>query len=163
MFSLARTLLPDDYSERSLGRARYPIPLPSTHLPRIPSAFAAFSARSISQPPVFPISWMRGPCCQRSLDPCHRCRFGSSSSKEVIVITVSEMEVTARALVAPGKGILAADESLPTIEKRCKNSILPSTEENQCAYRELLFITPGIEGFISGLILFDETIRHLIL
>ena len=70
------------------------------------------------------------------------------------------MDVTARALVAPGKGILAADESLPTIEKRFKNSILPSTRENQCAYRELLFTTPGIEGFISGLILFDETIRQ---
>jgi fructose-bisphosphate aldolase class I len=70
------------------------------------------------------------------------------------------MEITARALVAPGKGTLAADESLPTIEKRFKNFSLPSTEENRRAYRELLFTTPGIEGFISGRILVDETIRQ---
>jgi hypothetical protein len=75
-------------------------------------------------------------------------------------MTASEMEVTATALVAPGKGILAADESLPTIEKRFKSVSLPSTEENRRAYRELLFTTPGIGESISGVILFDETIRQ---
>jgi len=72
----------------------------------------------------------------------------------------NEMETTARALVAPGKGILAADESLPTIEKRFKSIGVPSTEENRRAYRELLFKTPGLGEFISGVILFDETVRQ---
>ena len=67
---------------------------------------------------------------------------------------------TARALVAPGKGILAADESLGTIEKRFKSINLPSTEEHRRAYREMLFTTRGIGDFISGVILFDETMRQ---
>lgn len=71
-----------------------------------------------------------------------------------------EMESTARALVAPGKGILAADESLGTIEKRFKAINLPNTEENRRAYREMLFLTPGLGKSISGVILFDETIRQ---
>jgi fructose-bisphosphate aldolase, class I len=71
------------------------------------------------------------------------------------------MEVTARALVAPGKGVLAADESLPTIEKRFRPIDLESTEETRRAYREMLFTTPGIAQFLSGAILFDETIRQL--
>ena len=75
-------------------------------------------------------------------------------------MTASDMDSTANALVAPGKGILAADESLPTIEKRFKTISLPSTEENRRAYRELLFTTPGIGESISGVILFDETIRQ---
>jgi fructose-bisphosphate aldolase class I len=71
-----------------------------------------------------------------------------------------DLESVARLLVAPGKGILAADESAPTIEKRFKNVKIPSTEENRRAYRELLFTTGGIAEFISGVILFDETIRQ---
>ncbi|MBI5576981.1 MAG: fructose-bisphosphate aldolase class I [Deltaproteobacteria bacterium] len=71
-----------------------------------------------------------------------------------------ELENVARSLVAPGKGILAADESAPTIEKRFKSVGVASTEENRRAYRELLFTTPAIEEFISGVILFDETIRQ---
>jgi fructose-bisphosphate aldolase, class I len=70
------------------------------------------------------------------------------------------MEATARALVAPGKGILAADESLPTIEKRFKGVGAPVTEDSRRRYRELLFTTPGLGEFISGVILFDETIRQ---
>src|SRR5262245_46056974 len=73
---------------------------------------------------------------------------------------MNELEQTAKTLVAPGKGILAADESLPTIEKRFKTIRLPSTEENRRAYREMLFATPGAGEFISGVILFDETIRQ---
>ena len=64
------------------------------------------------------------------------------------------------ALVAPGKGILAADESSGTIEKRFKSIDVESTEENRRAYRELLFTTDGVGEFISGVILFDETIRQ---
>jgi len=71
-----------------------------------------------------------------------------------------EMTATALALVAPGKGILAADESTPTITKRFKTIDLPSTEENRRAYREMLFTTPGLGESISGVILFDETIRQ---
>lgn len=66
----------------------------------------------------------------------------------------------AKALVAPGKGILAADESTPTITKRFEAVGLPSTEENRRAYREMLFTTPALGAFISGVILFDETIRQ---
>ena len=75
-------------------------------------------------------------------------------------MNVAELEAVARSLVAPGKGILAADESAPTIEKRFKSIDLPSTEENRRAYRELLFTTPGASEFISGVILYDETIRQ---
>ncbi|MBW3595082.1 MAG: fructose-bisphosphate aldolase class I, partial [Actinobacteria bacterium] len=72
----------------------------------------------------------------------------------------NELESTATALVAEGKGILAADESFPTIEKRFKSISIESTEENRRAYRDMLFTTPGLEEYISGVILFDETIRQ---
>ena len=71
-----------------------------------------------------------------------------------------ELRATAQAMVATGKGILAADESFGTIEKRFKSINLPSTEEHRRAYRDMLFTTPGIGEFISGVIMFDETIRH---
>jgi fructose-bisphosphate aldolase class I len=71
-----------------------------------------------------------------------------------------DLELIARKLVAPGKGILAADESSGTIEKRLKSINVPSTEENRRAYREVLFTTKGAGDFISGVILFDETIRQ---
>jgi fructose-bisphosphate aldolase class I len=67
---------------------------------------------------------------------------------------------TARQLVAPGKGILAADESHPTIEKRFTSIGLESTEENRRAYRDMLLTTPELGEHISGVILFDETIRQ---
>ncbi|MHB8641868.1 MAG: class I fructose-bisphosphate aldolase [Gaiellaceae bacterium] len=73
---------------------------------------------------------------------------------------MSELEQIARALVADGKGILAADESTNTIKKRFDSIGLESTEETRRAYRELLFTTPGAEEFISGVILYDETIRQ---
>ena len=67
---------------------------------------------------------------------------------------------TAQELVAPGKGILAADESFPTIEKRFKSLEIESTEDNRRAYRDMLFATAGLGDHISGVILFDETIRQ---
>jgi fructose-bisphosphate aldolase, class I len=70
------------------------------------------------------------------------------------------LEAIARALVAPGKGILAADESTGTIEKRLKSIEVESTEENRRAYREMLFTTAGLGDHISGVILYDETIRQ---
>jgi fructose-bisphosphate aldolase class I len=72
----------------------------------------------------------------------------------------NQLERVARSLVAPGKGILAADESSGTIEKRLKSIDTPSTEDNRRAYREMLFRTPGAEEFVSGVILYDETIRQ---
>ncbi len=67
----------------------------------------------------------------------------------------------AHALVAPGKGILAADESSGTIKKRFDSISVTSTEDRRRAYREMLFTTPGAAAFISGVILFDETIRQV--
>ncbi|MFP5225424.1 MAG: class I fructose-bisphosphate aldolase [Actinomycetota bacterium] len=67
---------------------------------------------------------------------------------------------TAEKLVAAGKGILAADESTGTIKKRFDQIGTESTEETRRKYRDLLFTTPGAEEFISGVILFDETIRQ---
>src|SRR3989440_775594 len=66
----------------------------------------------------------------------------------------------ARALVAPGKGILAADESSGTIKKRFDSIGCESTEDRRRAYREMLFTTKGAADHISGVILFDETIRQ---
>jgi len=73
---------------------------------------------------------------------------------------MAKLEDVARALVAPKKGILAADESGGTIEKRFKSIGVASTEANRRDYREMLFRTPGAEEFISGVILYDETIRQ---
>ena len=73
---------------------------------------------------------------------------------------LTELEATAQAMVAPGKGILAADESTGTIEKRFKSIDVESTEDNRRSYRNLLFTTPDVEEFISGVILYDETIRQ---
>ena len=75
-------------------------------------------------------------------------------------MNADELHATARALVAPGKGILAADESDGTIKKRFDGIGLASTEESRRAYRNLLFTTPGLSEHISGVILFDETIRQ---
>ena len=67
---------------------------------------------------------------------------------------------TAAAMVAKGKGLLAADESSGTCEKRFKSVGVECTEPNRRAYRDMLFTTKGIEEFVSGVILFDETIRQ---
>ena len=73
---------------------------------------------------------------------------------------LASMTDTARALVASGKGILAADESTPTMEKRLRAIGLESTEERRREYRDILFTTKGIGESVSGVILFDETIRQ---
>lgn len=73
---------------------------------------------------------------------------------------IAMMTSTAQALVAPGKGILAADESSPTIAKRLAGIGLESTEPIRRTYREMLFSAEGLGEFVSGVILFDETIRQ---
>ncbi len=71
-----------------------------------------------------------------------------------------ELNNTINQLISPGKGILAADESSGTIEKRFAEIGVESTVDNRRAYRELLFTTPNLHDFISGVILFDETIKQ---
>lgn len=75
-------------------------------------------------------------------------------------MTAEDLESTARALVVPGKGILAADESHGTIGRRFASVGVANTEETRRQYRQLLFTTPGIGEFLSGVILFDETLRQ---
>jgi len=67
---------------------------------------------------------------------------------------------TAKAMVAEGKGLLAMDESTPTCNERFENVGIPQAEETRRSYRELIVTTPGLGEFISGVILYDETIRQ---
>jgi fructose-bisphosphate aldolase class I len=75
-------------------------------------------------------------------------------------MNTAELAATAHAMVTKHRGLLAADESTSTILKRFNTIKLESTEESRRAYREMLFTTPGAAEFISGVILFDETIRQ---
>ena len=72
----------------------------------------------------------------------------------------ADLRATAGEIVANDRGILAADESTGTIKKRFDAIDVESTEENRRAYRDMLFTTPGLGEFISGVILYDETIRQ---
>jgi len=73
---------------------------------------------------------------------------------------IALLQQTARRMVAPGKGVLAADESHPTIGKRFAALGIEASEENRRLYRQMYFCSPGLEDYISGVILFDETIRQ---
>ena len=75
-------------------------------------------------------------------------------------MSIEQLAETARAMVAPGKGIIAIDESNSTCKKRFDAVGIPCTEETRRAYRELLLTTPNLNQYISGAILFDETIRQ---
>ena len=75
-------------------------------------------------------------------------------------MATQSLEATAKAMVAPGRGILAADESTGTIERRFKSINVENTEENRRAYRDLLFSAMGVGQYIGGAILFDETLRQ---
>jgi fructose-bisphosphate aldolase, class I len=75
-------------------------------------------------------------------------------------MNTSELGATAHAMVAKHRGLLAADESTSTIGKRFNSIKLESTEENRRLYREMLFTTPGATDYISGVILYDETLRQ---
>jgi fructose-bisphosphate aldolase class I len=76
------------------------------------------------------------------------------------MISNDSLSATIAAILQPGKGVLAADESFPTIEKRFKSLQIASTQELRQQYRQLLVTTPGLGEFISGVILFDETLRE---
>ncbi len=84
--------------------------------------------------------------------------LGGTLSKRGALAT-QKLEDTVRALLAPGKGLLAADESLPTIEKRFQALGIESSLPARRAYRELLFSAPDCQSALSGVILFDETLR----
>jgi len=73
---------------------------------------------------------------------------------------IEELKSVANAIVAKQKGVLAADESSPTIKKRFDSIQVESTEENRRRYREILFTADGIERYVGGVILFDETLRQ---
>src|SRR6185369_12014541 len=73
---------------------------------------------------------------------------------------ISELNKVAKQMVSPGKGILAADESMNTVGKRFAAINLENNEENRKAFREMLLTAPGEGEYISGVILFDETIRQ---
>jgi fructose-bisphosphate aldolase class I len=75
-------------------------------------------------------------------------------------MNLGELARTAKAMVVKNKGILAADESTSTIKKRFDSIKIESTEENRRSYREMLFTAPGASDYISGVILYDETIRQ---
>jgi len=75
-------------------------------------------------------------------------------------MNIGELNAIARAMVAKNRGILAADESTSTIKKRFDTIKLESTEENRRAYREMLFTAPGAKDYISGVIMYDETLRQ---
>ena len=87
------------------------------------------------------------------------CRSGETRGEKPQKMC-SNLKEVARAMVAPDKGILAADESSGTIKSRFDTIGLPSTKENRRAYRHMLFTTEGMEDFISGVILYDETLRQ---
>ena len=75
-------------------------------------------------------------------------------------MNIDDLKSVANAIVAPRKGVLAADESSPTIKKRFDSIQVESTEENRQRYREILFTADGIERYVGGVILFDETLRQ---
>ena len=75
-------------------------------------------------------------------------------------MSIDEVESIARALIADGKGILAADESVATLTKRFETLGIESTEESRRTYREMLFTAPEVATFTSGVIMYDETIRQ---
>ena len=70
----------------------------------------------------------------------------------------NELIANAQAISRPGRGILAADESTGTIGNRLKGIYVENNQENRRAYRELLFTSPGIEEYITGVILYEETL-----
>lgn len=75
-------------------------------------------------------------------------------------MTSRDLESVTQALVAEGKGILAADETIATLTKRFDSLGVRSTEQSRRTYREMLFTVPGAAEFISGAIMYDETIRQ---
>ena len=85
-------------------------------------------------------------------------RVGGASMKMSLADYSEELIATANAMTLPGKGLLACDESTGTVGARLESIGLENTEENRQTWRNLLFTTPGINEYISGAILFEETL-----
>jgi len=83
-----------------------------------------------------------------------------SNLRGYATMNLSDLEKVAHGIVAPGKGLLAADESSSTIKKRFDSIKLESTEEHRRTYRDMLLTAPGAQQWVSGVILYDETIRQ---
>src|SRR5687768_7412719 len=88
------------------------------------------------------------------------CSWSSAHTEEHSMDSRDRLQATVDLLVQAGKGILAADESGPTIAKRFKAIGVESTDENRRAYRSLLLATPGLGQYISGVILYEETLAQ---
>ena len=93
------------------------------------------------------------PCCKKLIKFKYKIKMGE-------IMDLNKLNDVARAMVVKGKGILAADESSPTCKKRFDSINVECNEESRNAYRDMLFTTNGMEEFISGVILFDETLRQ---
>ena len=103
------------------------------------------------------------------MQPAGRVKYGPENTAFLFYLylqtqeqnmSANDLAAIAKAMVAPGRGILAADESTGTIEKRFNSINVENTEENRRAYRDMLFTTRGIGNWISGVILYDETLRQ---
>src|SRR4029453_13521882 len=90
----------------------------------------------------------------------HNQEATTRSTREGSAMTSGDLERVALTLVADGKGILAADETVPTLTRRFDTLGIRSTEQSRRTYREMLFTSPGAADFISGVIMYDETIRQ---
>jgi hypothetical protein len=98
------------------------------------------------------------PRARSIMHPWHQ-EIHDENSAGTIHMTTSDPQSVAQTLVAEGKGILAADETIPTLTRRFDTLGIRSTEESRRTYREMLFTSPGAAEFISGVIMHDETIR----
>src|SRR6266700_1627004 len=92
----------------------------------------------------------------RNCPASKRCKCAENLGRRTM--TIADLERVAHAMVAPGKGILAADESTSPLKKRFDAIGVESTESSRRDYREFMFRTPAMRDFISGVILYDETI-----
>src|SRR5688572_23735044 len=134
---------------------RAPTRAPPVRWRRVPLPPARSSARLPRAMPRWPITIASGRLTPSSADLC----FGSSAHTEVHTMDGrNRLQATVDLLVQGNKGILAADESGPTIAKRFKAIGVESTDENRRAYRSLLLSTPGLGEFIGGVILYEETL-----
>ena len=147
-------------SRGSVGQAPVHARPPARPAPRLDPRRARRSVPSCRRPPAGPAG-VRGDARApaRRLQVARRPAI-TTNRREARTWTPTFSARRPAQLVAPGKGILAADESTGTIKKRFDSIGLDSTEDNRRAYRDMLFTTPGLAEHVSGVILFDETIRQ---
>ncbi len=145
-------------SRGSVGQAPVHARTPARPAPRVDPRRARRSVPSCRRPPARPAGVRVG--ARAPLVGCRCTTIAHTNRREARTWTPTFSAPRQPDLVAPGKGILAADESTGTIKKRFDSIGLESTEDNRRAYRDMLFTTPGLAEHVSGVILFDETIRQ---